>query len=583
MKQTSGGNIIAKMLALEGVEKVFGIIDGTYFGLYANLKRYGIELISPRQEACALHMAGAYARMTGKLGVAIASNGPGVANALAGVAVENGEGNRVLLLTSTRRTGIGYPDRGGTYQYFNQVGAIKAMAKWSGAALSHARLQELLRRAFRISYRGRPGVVHVDVPEDLMNGKTEAQRFILPQNYRRMEALTASEAQIEAAAEMLVAARLPMIHAGSGVIHAAAYAELQQVAELLHAPVTTSWGGRSALPETHELAIPMIHIKLNHLVRNRADAVLTLGSRLGETDWWGKPPYWASPKEQKMIQVDIDEEILGLNKPVALAVLSDVKNFLARLIAKLAVRREQMPLASRVQAVKEFRTEMAVLRTKLDEHLTETGAPMNPAHVAHVCGEFFSPEAICVMDGGNTAVWAHFFHEARVPNTILQTAKFGMLGAGVAQALGAAVAFPAREIYCIIGDGAMGFNMQELETAVRNNLKVIYLVCCDKQWGMVKMNQQFALKPLKTMVRKALAPSETINADLHEIQFDKLAESMGAHGERVAAPSELRPALQRCRAANKCAVIHVDVDPVKHMWAPGLLHFKAMHQEPKGK
>ena len=583
MKQTSGGNIIAKMLALEGVEKVFGIIDGTYFGLYANLKRYGIELISPRQEACALHMAGAYARMTGKLGVAIASNGPGVANALAGVAVENGEGNRVLLLTSTRRTGIGYPDRGGTYQYFNQVGAIKAMAKWSGAALSHMRLQELLRRAFRISYRGRPGVVHVDVPEDIMNGKTEAQRFILPQNYRRMEALTASEAQIEAAAEMLVAARLPMIHAGSGVIHAAAYAELQQVAELLHAPVTTSWGGRSALPETHELAIPMIHIKLNHLVRNRDDAVLTLGSRLGETDWWGKPPYWASPKEQKMIQVDIDEEILGLNKPVALAVLSDVKDFLARLIAKLAVRREQMPLASRVQAVKQFRAEMAMLRTKLDEHLTETGAPMNPAHVAHVCGEFFSPEAICVMDGGNTAVWAHFFHEARVPNTILQTAKFGMLGAGVAQALGAAVAFPAREIYCIIGDGAMGFNMQELETAVRNNLKVIYLVCCDKQWGMVKMNQQFALKPLKTMVRKALAPSETINADLHEIQFDKLAESMGAHGERVAAPSELRPALQRCRAANKCAVIHVDVDPVKHMWAPGLLHFKAMHQEPKGK
>lgn len=583
MKQTSGGNVIARMLAHENVEKVFGIIDGTYFGLYSNLKRQGLELISPRQEACALHMAGAYARMTGKLGVAIASNGPGVANALAGVAVENGEGNRVLLITSTRRTGIGYPDRGGTYQYFNQVGAIKAMAKWSGAALSHARMQEMLRRAFRISYRGRPGVVHVDVPEDLINGKMEVSRLVLPQNYRRMEALAASDAQVEAATEMLIRAKLPIIHAGSGVIHAGAFVELQHVAELLHAPVTTSWGGRSALPETHELAIPMLHIKLNHLVRNRADVVLTLGSRLGETDWWGKPPYWASPKEQQMIQVDIDEEILGLNKPVDLAILSDIKIFLSKLAEKLVQRRERMSFAQREQTLKEFQAEMRTMRAKLDEHLQDNAAPMNPAHVAHVCRSFFASDAICVMDGGNTAVWAHFFHEARVPNTILQTAKFGMLGAGVAQALGAAVAYPKRQVYCIIGDGAMGFNMQEIETAVRNNLQVVYLVCCDKQWGMVKMNQQFALKPLKTMVRKALAPSETINADLNEIQFDKLAESMGAHGERVAAPHELRPALERCFAANKCAVIHVDVDPVKHMWAPGLLHFKAMHQEPKGK
>ncbi|MEK7729978.1 MAG: thiamine pyrophosphate-dependent enzyme, partial [candidate division KSB1 bacterium] len=317
--------------------------------------------------------------------------------------------------------------------------------------------------------------------------------------------------------------------------------------------------------------------------RNRADLVLTLGSRLGETDWWGKPPYWAAPKEQKMIQVDIDEEILGLNKPVTLAILSDIKDFLARLAVRLKQHRDRMPLAAREEALKEFRAEMKKMRDKLDVHLQDNSAPMNPAHVAHVCRDFFSPEAICVMDGGNTAVWAHFFHEARVPNTILQTAKFGMLGAGVAQALGAAVAQPNRQVYCIIGDGAMGFNMQELETAIRNNLKVVYLVCCDKQWGMVKMNQQFALKPFKTMVRKALASSETINADLNEIQFDKLAESMGAHGERVAAPSELRPALERCIAANKCAVIHVDVDPVKHMWAPGLLHFKAMHQEPKGK
>ncbi len=583
MKQTTGGEIMAQMLANEGVEKIFGIIDGTYFGLYSSLKKFGIELISPRHEACALHMAGAYARLTGKLGVAIASNGPGVANALAGVVVENGEGNRVMLITSTRRTGIGYPDRGGTYQYFNQVGAIKPMAKWSGVASSFNRIQEMLRRAFRVCYHGRPGVVHVDVPEDIVNGKTEAQNFVPPQRYRRLNPLAASEEQVEYAAEMLAHAKLPMIHAGSGVIHAGAYEELQKVADILRAPVTTSWGARSVLPETHELAIPMIYIKLNHLVRNDADLVLTLGSRLGETDWWGKPPYWASPAEQQMIQVDIDEEILGLNKPVDLAILADIKIFLTKLIEKLSPLQNKMPLTERQKAVKKFQTQKAQDRQKFDEHLQDTSAPMNPAHVAHVCRRFFADNAVCVMDGGNTAVWAHFFHEARMPNTILQTAKFGMLGAGVAQALGAAAAFPEREIYCIIGDGAMGFNLQEIETAVRNNFKVIYLVCCDKQWGMVKMNQQFALKPLKTIIKKSLGPEETINADLHEIQFDQAAASMGAHGERVADPAKLQPALERCRAAGRCAVIHVDVNPVKHMWAPGLIHFKEMHKEPKGK
>ena len=208
---------------------------------------------------------------------------------------------------------------------------------------------------------------------------------------------------------------------------------------------------------------------------------------------------------------------------------------------------------------------------------------MVTAHVGAICRQVFDDDAVAIFDGGNTAVWGHFFHEVRVPNTQLATHHFGHLGAGVGQALGAAVARPDKQVYCITGDGAMGFNPQEIETAVRNNLKVIFLVCCDKQWGMVKMNMSFALKPLKTLIKKSLTPEETINTELSEIAFDKLAEAMGAHGERVADPADLQPAIERCLAAGKCSVIHVDVDPTKHMWAPGLIHFKAMHQEPKGK
>jgi acetolactate synthase-1/2/3 large subunit len=153
----------------------------------------------------------------------------------------------------------------------------------------------------------------------------------------------------------------------------------------------------------------------------------------------------------------------------------------------------------------------------------------------------------------------------------------------VGQALGAAVARPNHPVYCIIGDGAMGFHPQEIETAVRNDLKPIFLVCADRQWGMVKINQSFMLKPWKTMLKKSLDPGETVNTELGEIQWDKLAEAMGGHGERVSSPDELVPALERCQAAGKCSVVQVDVDPVKHMWAPGLLHFKKMHQEPKGR
>jgi len=284
-----------------------------------------------------------------------------------------------------------------------------------------------------------------------------------------------------------------------------------------------------------------------------------------------------------MIQVDTDGHVLGANKPAALAVLADARLFLAALAERLAGSGARMNTDARQRRVAKYRDKIAAERAKLDEKLGDMAVPMNPSHVAHACQQAFPPESVLVADGGNTAVWAMMFTHSRVPNTILSTFKMGMLGAGVAQACGAAVARPGHPVCCIIGDGAMGFHPQEIETAVRNGLRVVFLVVCDKQWGMVKMNQQFMLKPVKTLIRKSLGPDETIKADLGEIRFDELARSMGAHGERVADPRELAGAIERSIACGGPAVIHVDVDPVKHMWAPGLMHFKDMHLEPKGK
>jgi len=584
MAKTTGGDEIARMLAAEGVEVVFGIIDGTYFGLYSRLAEHGIRLVTPRHETCALHMAGAYARLTGRLGVAMASNGPGAANALPGVAVENGEGNRVLLITSWRRSPLVGPDRNGTYQYFDQPAVMKPMTKWSAAVTSFDRVGEMARSALRVSWSRRPGVVHLCVAEDVMNGEFEAPVVAAdaPARYRRTAPVSPDAALVSHTADLLADAEAPMLHAGSGVLHSRATSELRAVAEILRAPVTTSWAARDVIDERADVAVPMEYSDLVGHVRNDADVVLALGTRFGETDWWGKPPRWRSAFEQSLIQVDVDEESLGLNKPIDIAVLADAREFLRMLVAELEVRDFSERMPARETRLAGYREERDAHRSVLDVARLETGSPMHSSHVAAICREVLDDDAVLVVDGGNTAVWAQTYHEVRVPHTLLSTYKFGMLGAGIPQALGAKVAYPDRQVVCITGDGAFGFHPQEIETAVRANLPIIVLVLTDRAWGMVKITQEFAIDPERTLRDGGLPPEETINTDLGEIHCDLLAQAMGAHGERVSHPDDLRAALLRAIASKRPAVIHIDVDPQAHKFAPNLMVFKEMHQEPAG-
>jgi len=266
-----------------------------------------------------------------------------------------------------------------------------------------------------------------------------------------------------------------------------------------------------------------------------------------------------------------------------LVVLSDLKVFLRQLIDALQELRTRIDVDARRKAV----TKLARLRDKdrasLDIKLEDKANPLLTAHVSAVARQVFEDDSIVVMDGGNTQVWGQFFHRMRVPNTLVTTQHMGHLGAGMGHALGAAVAKPDRWVYCIIGDGAFGMHAMEVEAAVRHGLKVVFLVAADTQWGMVKMTQSIAFHPVEMMVRKKLDPDKTINSELVDTAYDELGRAMGAHGERVSHPDELAPAMQRCIDSGKCAVIHLDVDRAKHLWAPALMHFKAMHQEPAGK
>ena len=588
-KTLTGGELVARMLAAEGVEHLFGSIDGTYFGLYRALADAGITLHSPRHEAAAAHMAGAYARLTGRLGVVMASNGPGVANVLPGVAVEEGEGNRVLLITSARRVGTGRPDRGGTYQYFDQSAVIGPMSKWSAHVPSADRIPELLRRALRISFTGRPGVVHLDVPEDIINGPTGLAPDVIrpPHTYRRVTPLQPDPVLVARTARLLADAARPVIHAGSGVYHAGAEAELARLAELLAAPVTTSWAARGVLPEGRPEAIPMTALDLNDEVRSGADVVLLVGSRLGETDWWGKAPNWGRPGEQLTIQVDIDEERIGVNKPIEIALVADAREAL-RALADAMAALDVGNRADRVARLEGWQATKAQVRAKLDKPLEKAASsPVHPGLVPRVAQALMPEDTIWVYDGGNTVVWSNFHQESRVPRSILSTFKFGMLGAGLGQALGAAVAAPDRRVCCLIGDGAFGMHASEIETAVRLRLPIVFVVLVDGQWGMVKMSQQIAAAPIATIARKmianaALPDDQVVYADFEACRYDQLATALGAHGEYVTSAADLRSALERARDCGGPAVVHVEVDNVEHLWAPGLRAFKKMHQEPKG-
>ncbi|MBK6632892.1 MAG: thiamine pyrophosphate-binding protein [Betaproteobacteria bacterium] len=331
---------------------------------------------------------------------------------------------------------------------------------------------------------------------------------------------------------MLIAAEAPMIHAGSGVIHAGAYDALRRVAELLHAPVTTSWAARGLTerpaagdPDAARQAQPP------RAQRGRRGADPRLARRRDRLV--GKPPYWRDPSEQRTIQVDIDGDMMGPNagRPRHRRRCESLPRA-ARGCARAAQGRDSGD--GRRARIAAYGKRIVADRAGWDKALADGAVPMHPAHIASTCRAVFPKGTVLVADGGNAAIWTMFHHLMEVPNTLLSTFKFGMLGAGPAQAIGAAVARPGQPVCCIIGDGAMGFHPQEIESAIRLGAPVVFIVMVDRQWGMVKMNQQFMLRPIKTMLFKHLDADETIKADLGEIKWDDLARSMGAHGERVA-------------------------------------------------
>jgi acetolactate synthase-1/2/3 large subunit len=560
----TGGELLLKCLREEGVSVLFGILDGSFNPFLSRLDEYGMRFVNPRHEAAAVHMAEAYARIRGEPAVAVGGIGPGAANMVSGVVTAYAEGTPLIVVTSQRRRNIIYPDRGGSFQNVDLLRLYEPVTKWCAGVRDWRRLPELIRRAFREATSGRPGPVYLEIPEDITRGTGDPASVDIwsPSQYRAGRVRAGDPVLIDRAAEMLASAKRPLLHAGAGVSWAGAWDEFLALAEHLAAAMTTSLSARGVVPEDHARYFHPLNRDALEAARTEADVVLAVGGRLGELDNWGRSPSWGAPSEQVVIQVDVEPTSIGLNRPVDLGIVGDARAVLGALLVetgKLCQPRSEHDGFERYRKLTdEWRDQAAVTL------LTDEGQ-ISPGRMVQVVREYFPRDAITVMDGGNTSLWTATFNPVLAPRSYLYTAKFGHLGTGLPYALGAKLAAPARPVYLISGDGAMGFNIQELETARRYDLPVTVIVSCDRGWGMERSSQLFA--QIGGLVECDLYP---------ETRYDLVAQAFGCYGEKIDELAQLGPALERATASGMPALLQVMVDPMNNLAPPGLLTFGSM-------
>jgi acetolactate synthase-1/2/3 large subunit len=563
MAEITGGELLVRCLHAEGVRYVHAITDGTYMMVLEALERLGKELgmalIVPRHEAAAAHACDAYTRCAGEPAVVMACAGPGAANLIAGLMCAEAEGSPVVAITTTRRSEISdsYVHQGGM-QVSRHLDIFKPAVKWNGKVDHWSRIPDMLRHAFRVATSGRPGPVHILIPEDILNARDDEAgvQIWAPEKYRVTENMPGDPNALARAAELLASADLVNIHCGNGAERAGAGQEVQQIAEYLGAAVTNTIRARGIVSDEHELVFhPTCLSRI--MANSQADVVLAVGTRLGELNMWGRPPMFGEPDKQRLIQIDTEPTHMGLNRPVDVALVGDAKKILSQLfevVKKEISKRKTHP------KIQEFRAVQADWQKELDEALVDLErAPMLTGHILRVCNEFFSDDAVMVMDGGNTTLWSIHYHVPKTQRSVIYSMNFGHLGTGLPYAIGAKLAQPDKSVYCVTGDSAFGFNIQELETAVRHNLPVIIIVAVDGAYGMEKSAQRRAFG------REA----DWFGHDHAPVRYDQVAMAMGCHGEHIQSASEIEAALERSVNSGKPAVIHADVDPVANIDPPG--------------
>ena len=568
MSEITGAELLIRCLVGEGVRFVFGIPCPEVDPILAKLEQYEVRFVPVRHEAAAVHMAEGLYKTTGQVAVVLGNPGPGSANLIPGVITARHEGVPVVVLTAQHRLGIVYPSSPATFQGQDQLEVFKPVVKWSGPILSWERIPEVMRIAFREMWTGRPGPIQIEIPAPVMYamGDDAKVRLLRPDQYRAAGPRP-SEAQLEEAARMLAGAKRPIVISGAGVDRAGANEALLAVVEALNCPVIGTIAGRSSVPVDHPNFLYGYGVGAD-LARRESDVILVAGSRMGNLDI-PYDKYWGDPANQKLIQVDIDQRNMGVTRPLALGIVSDAKSALEGLLRVLKTERVRPKGGEDTQRYRE------VARKWWEERFAPVaawrGPGIHPALAMQTIGKVFGSDSIYVADGGNTSLWAAWFLPSTKPRSYLNILELGMLGTGIPSAIGAKFGNPAREVVCVSGDGAAGFNFMEMQSAAREGLKVRTVVFAEGSWTMEEPNERMLY-------------GRTFGTEMGTVRWDRVAEGLGCQSFYVDRMEDLEAALKGAKASDGPAVVCLKTNRDANLAIPMELglRFAEVYQGPMG-
>ena len=568
MSEITGAELLLRCLVGEGVRFVFGIPCPEVDPLLAKLEQYEVRFVPVRHEAAAVHMAEGLYKTTGQVAAVLGNPGPGSANLIPGVITARHEGVPVVVITAQHRLGIVYPSSPSTFQGQDQLEVFKPVVKWSGPILSWERIPEVMRIAFREMWIGRPGPIHIEIPAPVMYamGDDAKVRLLRPDEYRAAGPRP-SEAQLEEAARMLAGAKRPIVISGAGVDRAGANEAILAVVELLNCPVIGTIAGRSSVPLDHPNFLNGYGPGAD-LARRESDVILVVGSRMGNLDI-PYDKYWGDPAGQKLIQVDIDQRNMGVTRPLALGIVSDAKSALEGLLRMLKTERARPKGGEDTQRYRE------VARKWWEERFAPVaawrGPGIHPALAMQTIGKVFGSDSIYVADGGNTSLWAAWFLPSTKPRSYLNILELGMLGTGIPSAIGAKLGNPAREVVCVSGDGAAGFNFMEMQSAAREGLKVRTVVFAEGSWTMEEPNERMLY-------------GRTFGTEMGTVRWDRVAEGLGCQAFYVDRMEDLEAALKGAKGSDGPAVVCLKTNRDANLAIPMELglRFAEVYQGPMG-
>ena len=542
--QLTGSEIVIECLKEQGVDTVFGYPGGAILNVYDELYKHQNEIkhILTSHEQGAAHAADGYARATGKVGVCLATSGPGATNLVTGIATAYMDSIPIVAITCNVGVSLLGKD---SFQEIDITGITLPITKHNFIVKDVNNLAATIRKAFAIAKKGRPGPVLIDIPKDVTANKAE---YVKEKPVAVEPSQNICETQLDTAVEMIKEAKKPYIFVGGGAILSGASEELYTFAKKVDAPVTDSLMGKGAFPGTDPLYTGMLGMhgtKTSNYGVSECDLLIVIGARFSDRVTGNAQKF---AQNAKIIQIDVDVAEMNKNVMISAGVVGDIKVVLDRLNERL----EQQDHAEWVTKIQEYKEKYPLVYHK--------DVLSGPFVVEEIYRQT-KGEAIISTEVGQHQMWAAQFYKYTKPRTFLTSGGLGTMGYGLGAALGAKSGREDKVVVNIAGDGCFRMNMNEIATAVRHNIPVIQVVINNHVLGMVRQWQNlfYGQRYSATVLNDA-------------VDFVKLAEAMGAKGVRVTTQAEFKEAFKEALASGKPVVIDCQIDQDDKVWpmvAPG--------------